>query len=657
MDALNGATFLSGANAEFIAELYGRYLENPDAVDEGWREFFAEFHEDPNAVRAERAGPPWAKPLSPFNGETGPAPTSAKAAHPASAEGIREAAGASIRALQLIRAYRVRGHLLADLDPLGLEQRGHHPELDYRTYGFAEADLDREIFINNLGRERATLREIMGLLREIYCGHVGIEYMHIQVLEERQWIQQKFEHRDGRPSLTGAAKKEILRVLTEAETFERFLDRRYTGTKRFGIEGAESLMPALEAILRCGAELGVKEFVLGMPHRGRLNVLANFMCKPYAAIFSEFQGNAANPEHVQGSGDVKYHLGTSGDRNIGGRNVHLSLAANPSHLEAVNPVVLGKVRAKQRQRGDRERKEVVAILMHGDAAFAGQGVVAESLELSDLRGYRTGGTVHIIVNNQIGFTTSPTFARSSPYPSDVAKGVQAPIFHVNGDDPEAVTFACKMAIEFRQRFHRDIVIDMWCYRRFGHNEGDEPGFTQPLMYDRIRAHPPVSEVYGKRLIEQGVVDRAWIDDNITQFTTLLEGEFEAGAAYKPNKADWFAGRWSGLHAPADTESARRSVDTGIESKLFDSIGRTLTTVPDDLTIHKTLARVIDAKREMFKSGANFDWATGEALAYGSLLSEGYGVRLSGQDSGRGTFSQRHAVWVDQKDEHKYLPLA
>jgi len=653
MDALNGAAFLSGANAEFIAELYGRYLENPDAVDESWREFFAEFHDDPNAVRAERAGPPWAKPLSPFNGETGPAPTSAKAAHPASAEGIREAAGASIRALQLIRAYRVRGHLLADLDPLGLEQRGHHPELDYRTYGFTEADLDREIFINNLGRERATLREIMGLLREIYCGHVGIEYMHIQVLEERQWIQQKFEHRDGRPSLTGAAKKEILRVLTEAETFERFLDRRYTGTKRFGIEGAEALMPALEAILRCGAEFGVKEFVLGMPHRGRLNVLANFMCKPYAAIFSEFQGNAANPEHVQGSGDVKYHLGTSTDRELGGRSVHLSLAANPSHLEAVNPVVLGKVRAKQRQRGDSERKEVVGILMHGDAAFAGQGVVPEALELSDLRGFRTGGTIHIVVNNQIGFTTSPAAARSSPYPSDIAKGLQAPIFHVNGDDPEAVVQVARAAMEFRQCFGKDVVLDLFCYRRHGHNESDEPAFTQPLMYRTIARHPTTRQLYAYRLVAERVLTEAEVEAIASQFVAKLESQFAAAENYRPNKADWLEGAWAGLETASGDD---RRGDTAVSLDFLREIGRGLVTVPEGFHLNRKVARLLDAKREAIESGAGVDWATAEALAIGTLCAEGTHVRFSGQDSGRGTFSHRHAVLVDQETEARYVPI-
>ena len=652
MADVNGAAVLSGANAEFIAELYGRYLENPEAVDESWQDFFAEFGDDPQALRAERAGPPWAKPLPRLNGEIAPTPA-AKAAPPASSEATQEAATASIRALQLIRAYRVRGHLLADLDPLSLEQRGYHPELDYRTYGFTEADLDREIFINNLGRERATLRELAALLREIYCGHIGIEYMHIQVLEERQWIQQKFEHGDSRPSLTNAAKKEILRVLTEAETFERFLDRRYTGTKRFGIEGAESLMPALEAILRCGAGLGVKEFVLGMPHRGRLNVLANFMCKPYAAIFSEFQGNAANPEHVQGSGDVKYHLGTSTDREVGGRNVHLSLAANPSHLEAVNPVVLGKVRAKQRQRGDLERKQVVGILMHGDAAFAGQGVVAESLELSDLRGFRTGGTVHIIVNNQIGFTTSPAYARSSAYPSDIAKGLQAPIFHVNGDDPAAVVEVARAAMEFRQRFGKDVVVDLFCYRRHGHNESDEPAFTQPLMYRTIARHPTTRQLYAHRLVAEGVLGEAEVEATATGFVSKLETEFAAAENYRPNKADWLEGAWAGFETAPDDE---RRGDTAVSLDFLREVGRGLVTVPEGFHVNRKVARLLEAKREAIETGEGIDWATAEALAIGTLCAEGTHVRFSGQDSGRGTFSHRHAVLVDQETEQRFVPI-
>jgi 2-oxoglutarate dehydrogenase E1 component len=377
-------------------------------------------------------------------------------------------------------------------------------------------------------------------------------------------------------------------------------------------------------------------------------------------IFHEFSGGTANPEDVGGSGDVKYHLGTSTDREFDGIKVHMSLQPNPSHLETVDPVVLGKTRAQQAFRDDigkGKHKQVLPILIHGDAAFAGQGIVWECFGFSGVKGYNTGGCIHFIINNQIGFTTSPQFSRGSPYPSDVAKGVQAPIIHVNGDDPEAVTFACKLAIDYRQQFGRDVVVDMWCYRRFGHNEGDEPSFTQPLMYARIKQHPPISEVYARRLVASGVIDGNWKGEAEDRFVATLEAEFEAAKSYKANHADWFGGRWSGLNKPADPETARRNVPTGIDQKRFDSLGRTLATVPEDLTIHKTLGRVIDAKRQMFADGAGFDWATGEALAFGSLVTEGFNVRLSGQDSGRGTFSQRHAVWVDQTNERKYVPLA
>jgi 2-oxoglutarate dehydrogenase E1 component len=650
MQEIDRKSFLSGANAEFIAELYGRFLDDPSAVDESWRGFFAEVGDDASSIEAERAGPPWAHPQPP--GATGPG--GAAPAEPIPAVAVRQAAADSIRALNLIRAYRVRGHLEADLDPLKLEQRAHHPELDFRTYGFTEADLDREIFINNLlGRERATLREIIALLCEIYCGRVGVEYMHIQVLAERQWIQSKFEQRDSRPALTTAAKKEVLRVLTEAETFERFLDRRYTGTKRFGIEGGESLMPALEAILRRGAELGVAEFVVGMPHRGRLNVLANFMGKPYAAIFSEFQGHAANPEDVHGSGDVKYHLGTSTDREVGGRAVHLSLAANPSHLEAVNPVVLGKVRSKQHQRGDGERKEVIGILMHGDAAFAGQGLVAESLELSDLRGFRTGGTVHIIVNNQIGFTTAPSYARSSPYPSDIAKGIQAPIFHVNGDDPEAVVEVARAAIEYRQQFKKDVIVDLFCYRRHGHNEGDEPAFTQPLMYRTIARHKTTRQLYAERLVAAGILTEAEVAAIASGFIANLESQFAAAENYRPNKADWLEGAWAGFEPAPDDD---RRGDTALPLEFLREVGQGLVTVPEGFHLNRKVARQLDAKREALALGEGIDWSTAEALAIGTLCAEGTHVRMSGQDSGRGTFSHRHAVLVDQESEERYVPI-
>jgi 2-oxoglutarate dehydrogenase E1 component len=648
MADIDGTTFLTGANAGFIAELYTRFLEDPKAVDESWRRFFSEMNDDAAAVLTELRGPHWAKPATPITGN-GAAP-----GVEIDEEALRQATSDSIRALQLIRSYRVRGHLEADLDPLGLDKRGHHPELDYRNYGFAESDLGRQIFINNLfGRERATLQEIIAILRETYCGKIGVEYMHIQDPSERAWIQEKFEKRQNHVGPSTAVKREILKTLTVAETFERFLDRRYTGTKRFGIEGAESLMPALEAILYRGNELGIREFVVGMPHRGRLNVLANFVGKPFAAIFSEFQGNSTNPEHVHGSGDVKYHLGTSGDREVGGQTVHLSLAANPSHLEAVDPVVLGKVRAKQLQRSDDERSHVASILMHGDAAFAGQGLVAESLELSNLTGFCTGGTIHIIVNNQIGFTTAPSAARSSPYPSDVAKGVQAPIFHVNGDDPEAVVEVARAATEFREEFRKDVVIDLFCYRRHGHNETDEPAFTQPLMYRTIARHPTTRQIYAKRLVETRVMGEGEADAMAARFVAELETQFEAAKSYRPNKADWLEGAWAGFEQAPDDD---RRGDTGVAGDVLREIGRRLVSVPEGFRLNPKIARQLEAKRTAIEAAEGIDWATAEALAIGALCAEGTHVRMSGQDSGRGTFSQRHAVLVDQETEERYVPI-
>ena len=572
---------------------------------------------------------------------------------------VTAAAGDSIRAMLLIRTYRVRGHLAANLDPLGLTKQEIPADLTPEYHGFVGADIDKPVYIGgNLGLQWTTVRELIAVLRANYCGPVGLEYMHINDLEERRFLQERMEGKAAAIQFSPEGKKAILAKVLEAEQYEKFLGRKYVGTKRFGLDGGEAMIPALESIIKYGGALGVREIVYGMPHRGRLNVLANVMGKPYRTIFHEFSGGSANPDDVGGSGDVKYHLGASTDREFDGITVHMSLAPNPSHLEAVNPVVLGKVRAIQSARDDLDHHDqVLPVLLHGDAAFAGQGIVWECLGFSGVKGYNTGGCIHFIVNNQVGFTTSPQFARSSPYPSDVAKGVQAPIFHVNGDDPEAVTFACKMAIEFRQKFHRDIVIDMWCYRRFGHNEGDEPSFTQPLMYKVIKTHPGVGTLYAQRLVQENVIDAAWADTHIAGFVAKLEEEFTAGQEYKASHADWFGGRWTGLSKPADPETASRNVETGISKKMLEGLGRTLTTVPNECNIHPTLARVLDAKKAMFDTGENYDWATGEALAFGSLLSEGFGVRLSGQDSGRGTFSQRHAVWVDQATESKYIPLS
>ncbi|MEP5938690.1 MAG: 2-oxoglutarate dehydrogenase E1 component [Erythrobacter sp.] len=582
---------------------------------------------------------------------------SAKAGKPVDDKALEDASDLSNKAMTLVRLYRVRGHMAANLDPLGVSAPGYPEDLTLEWHGLSGME-DRSVFVGGvMGFDWVTIGDLLAALRANYCGNVGLEYMHIADTEERRFLQDKFESPGDTIQFTPEGKKAILGAVIRGEGYENFLGKKYVGTKRFGLDGGESMIPALEAVIKYGGSTGVREIIYGMAHRGRLNVLANVMAKPYKVIFHEFSGGSANPEDVGGSGDVKYHLGTSTDRSFDDIEVHMSLVPNPSHLEAVNPVVLGKARAQQATRDDLSKhQQVLPVLIHGDAAFAGQGVVWESLSLSGVPGYDTGGCLHFIINNQIGFTTSPKFSRGSPYPSDVAKGVQAPILHVNGDDPEAVTFACKLAVEYRQTFGRDVVIDMWCYRRFGHNEGDEPKFTQPLMYDAIRQHPKVSVIYSDRLVDQGVIETGFAQQLREEFEAQLQEEFDASKSYKPNEADWFGGRWAGLNKPADPESARRNVHTAIEQKLFDSLGRTLTTVPDDLNIHKTLGRVIKAKSEMFGSGEGFDWATAEALAFGSLVTEGFGVRLSGQDSGRGTFSQRHAVWVDQTEERKYIPL-
>jgi 2-oxoglutarate dehydrogenase E1 component len=648
-DVFANTSFLEGANATYLAELYARYQEQPHSLDPEWREFFASLDDDPDDVLAAARGPSWA----PSNGgalarATLPQLPAGLAVEPAGVAAARDSLGLRL----LIRAYRTRGHLVAKLDPLELVSRREHPELKPKTYGFTKADYDRPIYLGGaLGLEFGTVTQVLDILKRTYCGSIGVEYMHISDPEQRVWIQDRIE---GRPvTFTQRGRQAILKKLIEAEAFERFLDVKYTGTKRFGLDGGESMVPALEQIIKRGGQLGVREIVIGMPHRGRLNVLANVMAKPFRAIFNEFRGGSSHPDEVEGSGDVKYHLGASSDREFDDNRVHLSLTANPSHLEIVDPVVLGKVRAKQDQLNDKERNQVLPLLLHGDAAFAGQGVVAECLGLSGLRGHRTGGSIHFIVNNQIGFTTAPRFSRSSPYPSDVAKMIDAPIFHVNGDDPEAVVHVTKIATEFRQRFLKPVVIDMFCYRRHGHNEADEPAFTQPLMYQRIAEHPSVVEVYSARLVDDGLFTQAEIDRMQADFRNFLEEEFAAGESYRPNRADWLDGKWSGIgHAE---EGARRGV-TGVDLDLLREVGRKITTIPKTFHPHKTIARIMAARRKMIDDGAGLDWATAESLAFATLLVEGYRVRLSGQDSERGTFSQRHAVLMDQENEKKYTPL-
>ena len=560
----------------------------------------------------------------------------------------------SLRARLLIRAYRIAGHLKADLDPLELTEQKYIPDLDPKTYGIDDNDMDKEVFIDGVfGINTITIRELIGILEKYYCGKIGVQFMHIQDKEQRDWIMDKIENIKPDEIFTEKGKQAILERLTAAEFFETFLDKKYTGTKRFGLEGGESLIPALEQILKYGGKNGIEEVVLGMPHRGRLNVLANFMKKPFSAIFSEFQGNASNPDDVQGSGDVKYHLGTSSDRHFDNIKVHLSLTANPSHLEAVNPVVVGKVRAKQDQKKDIDRKKVVGLLMHGDAAFSGQGLVPETLDLSGLKGYKTGGTIHFIVNNKIGFTTTPTFSRSGPYCSDVALMVEAPIFHVNGDDPEAVVYVARIATEFRQKFNKDVVIDMFCYRRQGHNESDEPAFTQPLMYKKIKEHQTTRKLYADKLIEQKVITEKEVNDLLTTWSDNLEKDLEIGKNFKPNKADWLEGSWAGLEKKG---VEKPFTVTGLEKKFIKDIGKKITEVPDDFKINRKVLRQLQKRNKNISEEKGIDWATAEALAFATLLDQGISVRLSGQDCGRGTFSQRHAIVIDQETEEKFSTL-
>jgi 2-oxoglutarate dehydrogenase E1 component len=555
----------------------------------------------------------------------------------------------------MVRAYRVIGHLAADLDPLKLNPKPAQPQLDPAFYGFTNGAMDEPVFLDGvLGMQSATPRRIVDLLKKTYSGRIGYEFMHINDPEQKDWLQRRIEGPDKEITFTPEGKKAILNKLIESEGFEKFAGLRFLGTKRFGLDGGEAVVPALEQIIKRGGQLGVQEIVLGMAHRGRLNVLANVMGKPYRQIFHEFQGGAAKPTEVEGSGDVKYHLGASSDREFDGQKVHLSLTANPSHLEAEDGVVLGKARAKQYQLNDTaERIAVLPLLLHGDAAFAGQGVVAECFAMSGTKGFKTGGTIHVVINNQIGFTTAPIYSRSSPYCTDVALMVQAPVFHVNGDDPEAVVHVARIATEFRQKFHKDVVIDMFCYRRFGHNETDEPAFTQPLMYRRIKDHPTTLELYAAKLVAEGSLTEGDVKTMVGDFNKRLDEEYEASKGHKPNRADWLDGRWSGFARA--TKDDRRG-DTQEQFEALKMVGRALSTPPKNFTLHKTIARQLEAKGKMFESGEGFDWATAEALAFGTLLDEGFPVRLSGQDSSRGTFSQRHSVLIDQETEARYTPL-
>ena len=679
-------SFLDGANALYIEQIYSDYQKDRNSVSGEWQEFFKSLEDNPSDVTKAAEGASWKRSNWPIsaNGDLVSAldgnwpviekvvakkleAREANAPERRSPLEMQQSARDSVRAIMMIRAYRMRGHLHANLDPLGIAVPVEdYNELSPQAYGFTEADYDRKIFIDHvLGLEYATIPEMLSILERTYCSTLGVEFMHISDPEAKSWIQERIEGPDKGVEFTENGKKAILQKLIESEGFEQFIDVKYKGTKRFGLDGGESLIPALEQIIKRGGQEGLEQIVLGMAHRGRLNVLSQVMAKPHRAIFHEFKGGSFTPDDVEGSGDVKYHLGASADREFDGNKVHLSLTANPSHLEIVNPVVMGKARAKQDQlakvwEGDiiplRERAKVLPLLLHGDAAFAGQGVVAEILGLSGLRGHRVAGTMHFIINNQIGFTTNPAFSRSSPYPSDVAKMIEAPIFHVNGDDPEAVVYAAKVATEFRMKFHKPVVIDMFCYRRFGHNEGDEPSFTQPKMYKVIRAHKAVAQIYGERLISEGVITEGEFEKMKADWRAHLEQEFDAGQSYKPNKADWLDGLWSGLRT-ADNADEQRRGKTAMPMKTLKELGRKLSEIPEGFNAHRTIQRFMDNRAQMIQTGEGIDWAMAEAMALGALCLDGHKIRLSGQDCERGTFSQRHSVLYDQETEERYIPLA
>ncbi len=660
-------TFLHAQNADYIAQIYRQYLANSGAVDPSWQSFFRELNDNDGALLSDLVGASWTpktnqrlnagKSLEIVTDAAKVSKSQGKAANTDQSVGgdLKLAARDSIQASTMIRMFRARGHMLATLDPLGLMERKSHPELEPDYYGFGPNDLDRPIFLGGqLGFETASVNQILEKLRSIYCRTIGVEFWHLTDPVEREWLLHKIENSGNRTSLNKEEQKNILARLTAAEGFEQFLHTKHVGTKRFGLDGGETLIPVVETVLETGVKTGVREVNFGMAHRGRLNVLTNVIGKPFTAVFSEFQGASSNPEDVQGSGDVKYHMGTSSDKEYGGVMLHLSLTANPSHLEAVNPVVIGKVRAKQSQRKDEDRTQVMPIVMHGDAAFAGQGLVAETLMMSEIRGYAVGGTINIVINNQIGFTTMPQYGRSGPYPTDVAKMLAAPIFHVNSDDPEAAVHVARIATEFRQTFKKDVVIDIVCYRRYGHNEGDEPAFTQPVMYKTIEARETTRALYAKSLVAQGVVSDAEAQKIYDDFNAYLASAFEATKSYKPNKADFLEGAWSGLKQAPHPDQWQGQ--TAITSDLAQAVGKVITSVPSDFVANTKILRQLDAKKKMFEKGEGFDWATAEALAFGSLISQGTPVRLSGQDVGRGTFSQRHCILYNQDNGEKYIPL-
>ena len=653
-------SFLTKSNSAFIEQMYLKFIHKDSDLPDSWKNYFLDIGDEIDLVVKEINGPSWSpqekkidlNEIQKIFDNKNPELSKDNQKNDFSKIDIKKSNRDSIRAVSLIRSYRQRGHLISKVDPLELREIEYLEELHPESYGFSKEDYKNKIYLDGItNKDYSNIREILSFLKKTYCGPIGYEYMHISNPSERKWIRDRVEKDKNALQFTKNGKNAILNKLIQAEGFEKFLNTKFVGTKRFGLDGAESLIPALEQIIKIGGQYKIKEVKIGMSHRGRLNVLANVLQKSYKRIFNEFAGEMNN-DGEDTAGDVKYHLGASSDREFDGNSVHVSLTDNPSHLEAVNPVVLGQARAKQFFHKDKDRNKVIPILIHGDAAFAGQGIVAECFAMSGLPGHNTGGTIHIIINNQIGFTTSPRFARSSPHPSDIAKMVDAPIIHANGDDPEAVVYATRIATEFRLKFNRDVVIDLVCYRRFGHNEGDEPSFTQPLMYKKIRSHPSTTNIYGKKLINENIILEDDLNLQIKKFKDLLDQQFKTAEDYKP-KIEWFEGTWS-RYRPEKGKDKRGA--TGVDSNILLNISNKINEVPPSANIHKTIKKILENRKIKVEQGFGIDWSTAEALAFGSLLEEGYPVRLVGQDSGRGTFSQRHSVLRNQIDNSRYIPL-
>jgi 2-oxoglutarate dehydrogenase E1 component len=644
--ALLDSTPLGAGNAPYVESLYEQFLADPNSVEAKWREYFGRLV---NGARNETAHGPIREALAKRARETrfGPVAPAATTNGDASAK-----QGAVSR---LVQVYANRGHLLADIDPLGLMNRPVPEVLELKHFGLSDADLDTEFYTGSRVEaipKRMKLRDMIAQLRSIYCGTIGAEFAHVSDSKERIWLQNRFQEGRILNRFSAEERKTFLLHLTAAEGLELYLATKYPAQKRFSLEGGDSLIPMLDDLIQQGGQRGVEEIVIGMAHRGRLNVLVNVVGKAPQVLFSEFEGHY-DTNHIQGSGDVKYHKGFSTDIRTPGGNVHVALAFNPSHLEVVNPVVEGSVRARQQRRNDAQGDKVVPILIHGDAAFAGQGVVMETLQMSQARGFYTGGTVHLIINNQVGFTISkPEDARSTLYCSDVAKMIEAPIFHVNADDPEAVIFVTRLALDYRMTFHKDVVIDLVCYRRRGHNEADEPAATQPMMYQKIRQQATTRQRYAEKLAKDGVLQSTDADALVEQYRrTLDEGsstvKHSLGMIGNKHTVDW-----SKFHHL----DPRDALPTGVRIEQLRELGAKLTTFPSSFTLHRQVANVVQAREKMIAGQQPLDWGFAETLAYATLLTEGYEIRITGQDSGRGTFFHRHAVWHDQNKGEAYIPL-